>query len=79
MVVEEEEAEQDSCLVEVGKVEERTSPELVERVEVEELVLITIVLLEAVVLEQMVKMVLVVMPMIQAMEVIPMAIHNLSH
>ena len=80
MVVEEEAAEQDSCLAEVGKEElmmTMVEPELVERGVVEELVLMEIVLLEAVVLEPMVKMVR--LAMIQALEVMPMVIHNLLH
>jgi len=48
-------------------------------VEVEGLVLIKIVLLEAVALEPPVKMVYWVVAVIQALEVMLMAIHNLLH
>ena len=56
-----------------------TTPELVEKVEVEGLVPIKIVLLEAVVLELLVKLVKMVVQKIQALEVMLMAIPNLSH
>ncbi len=69
-----EPAEQDSCLVEVGKEDFRTPPELVERVVVEGLGPITIILLEEGVLEPPVKTVLV--PMTQVLVVLLMVIHK---